>query len=29
MPLYEYMCPTCNHKFEKLQSMSAAGADCP
>ena len=29
MPLYEYLCPTCNHKFEKLQSMSATGADCP
>ena len=29
MPLYEYMCPTCDHKFEKLQSMSATGADCP
>ena len=29
MPLYEYLCPTCDHKFEKLQSMSAIGADCP
>ena len=29
MPLYEYICPTCSHKFEKLQSMSSAGADCP
>ena len=29
MPLYEYHCPTCSHKFEKLQPMSAAGADCP
>ena len=29
MPLYEYSCPTCDHKFEKLQSMSALGADCP
>jgi putative FmdB family regulatory protein len=29
MPLYEYHCPNCNHKFEKLQGMSAAGADCP
>ena len=29
MPLYEYHCPTCDHKFEKLQSMSAVGADCP
>jgi putative FmdB family regulatory protein len=24
MPLYEYHCPTCNSKFEKLQPMSAA-----
>ena len=29
MPLYEYLCPTCDHKFEKLQSMNAIGADCP
>ena len=29
MPIYEYHCPTCNHKFDKLQSMSATGADCP
>ena len=29
MPIYEYACPTCGHKFEKLQSMSATGADCP
>ncbi|MDA1129236.1 MAG: zinc ribbon domain-containing protein [Chloroflexi bacterium] len=29
MPLYEYLCPTCDHKFEKLQSMSATGSDCP
>ena len=29
MPLYEYHCPTCSHQFEKLQPMSAQGADCP
>ena len=29
MPLYEYFCPTCEHKFDKLQPMSATGADCP
>lgn len=29
MPLYEYHCPTCNHHFDKLQPMSAPGADCP
>ena len=29
MPIYEYSCPTCGFRFEKLQSMSATGADCP
>ena len=29
MPLYEYHCPTCQYKFEKLQPMSSTGADCP
>jgi putative FmdB family regulatory protein len=29
MPVYEYLCPTCSHKFQKLQPMSASGADCP
>ena len=29
MPIYEYLCPTCGHKFDKLQSMNADGADCP
>ena len=29
MPLYEYHCSICNHRFDKLQPMSAAGADCP
>ena len=29
MPIYEYLCATCEHKFDKLQSMSSAGADCP
>jgi len=29
MPLYEYYCPTCEHKFDKLQPMSASGSDCP
>ena len=28
MPIYEYLCPTCGYKFEKLQSMSSLGADC-
>ena len=29
MPLYEYFCPTCDNKFDKLQPMSATGAECP
>ncbi len=29
MPLYEYHCPTCGNRFDKLQPMSASGADCP
>ncbi len=29
MPIYEYGCDTCGHKFEKLQPMSSSGADCP
>jgi putative FmdB family regulatory protein len=29
MPIYEYYCPTCGNKFQKLQSMSADGSDCP
>jgi putative FmdB family regulatory protein len=29
MPLYEYLCSSCSHKFQKLQPMSASGADCP
>lgn len=29
MPIYEYHCPTCSHRFEKLQPMSADGTDCP
>ena len=30
MPLYEYRCPDCGHKFEALQSFSADPlTDCP
>ena len=29
MPIYEYVCVTCEHKFDKLQPMAVAGADCP
>ena len=28
MPIYEYVCGTCKYKFDKLQSMGAAGFDC-
>ena len=29
MPIYEYLRPTCSHKFDKLQSMNDRGSDCP
>jgi putative FmdB family regulatory protein len=29
MPLYEYHCKTCDNTFDKLQSMSSTGTDCP
>lgn len=31
MPIYEYCCPKCNHKFELLCSLSQADEDvsCP
>lgn len=31
MPLYEYVCSTCRHKFEKLSPMASSndGAPCP
>ena len=31
MPIYEYVCPECNFKFEKLRPLSAADqdAECP
>ncbi len=31
MPLYEYYCPVCDHKFELLRPMARAGdpATCP
>ena len=29
MPIYEYLCPICGNKFDKLQTMSSDGADCP
>lgn len=30
MPLYEYQCKTCHHRFEKIQSFSDADPEqCP
>ncbi len=29
MPIYEYVCSTCRHKFDKIQPMGADGAECP
>ena len=29
MPIYEYVCGTCEFKFDRLQAMRAQGADCP
>ncbi len=31
MPLYEYLCPNCNHKFELMRPMAQAAeaAQCP
>ena len=30
MPIYEYVCEDCRHRFEKLQSMSFSGeVKCP
>lgn len=31
MPLYEYRCPACHHRFEVLQNLgaSATEASCP
>lgn len=31
MPIYEYVCKTCGHKFEKLTSLASAhlSSECP
>ena len=29
MPLYEYLCPICENKFELLQPLSKAAEDTP
>lgn len=28
MPIYEYVCCTCDYKFDKLQPMGTPNADC-
>ena len=29
MPVYEYVCTTCSHKFDKIQPMGSTAAECP
>ncbi|MFT4625588.1 MAG: putative FmdB family regulatory protein [Myxococcota bacterium] len=29
MPIYEYRCPECGHRFEKLVRMNATAPPCP
>ena len=29
LPIYEYICATCDHTFDLLQAMTADGAECP
>ena len=29
MPIYEYLCKSCQHRFEYLLLASSAGAKCP
>ena len=29
MPLYEFECQNCHHRFEKIQSVSAPDPQCP
>lgn len=29
MPIYEYICATCDHTFDLLRAMNASGAECP
>lgn len=29
MPIYEYSCEHCGHRFERMQKVSAASPDCP
>jgi len=29
MPIYEYICPACNHTFEKIVGLKEAPPSCP
>jgi putative FmdB family regulatory protein len=29
LPLYEYECNACGHRFERIQKLSASPPDCP
>ena len=29
MPLYEFQCKSCQHRFEKIQSVAAPDPNCP
>ena len=29
MPIFEYLCDICDHRYERLQPMSVQGSDCP
>jgi putative FmdB family regulatory protein len=29
LPLYEYECKACGHRFERIQKLSASPPDCP
>jgi len=29
VPIYEYRCPSCSHRFEKMMKMSDAPPPCP
>ena len=29
MPIYEFRCESCGHRFDKMQKMSASAPSCP
>ena len=29
MPIYEYVCVSCEYRFDKLEPMASSGAGCP